>query len=233
MPRTVPLLAFCLLLLAAPALAFSDGPLRLVYAETSSAGQGTKEYLLQPVPGGGCHISLFEPGARRVILCDADLGTLREEYHDPATGDALTMSRHGDTLRLTGTLGGKAVDRAFDLDAPWYGSVLLLRDFVLSGAPEVRFYVTRPEQQQVVLLRAIRQQTETVDVGGTPTEAVRVKYTVPGVKGMFWSSLYWYRASDGLLVKTEETRGGPGTPTVFAELQSETPLEQTPLAAWR
>jgi hypothetical protein len=205
----------------------------VVYAETSTAGQASKEYLLEPGPGGGWRISLHERGVNRVIVCDADLGTVREEYHDPASGDALAMERRGDALRLTGTLGGRAVDRSFPLEAPWYGSVLLLRAFVLSGEPEVLFHVSKPEDEQVVLLKAIRQGVEVIDVGGAAVRAVRVKYTVPGVRGLFWSSLYWYRASDGLLVRTEETRGGPGTPTVHAELLAATGLDGAPLTAWR
>ncbi len=111
--------------------------------------------------------------------------------------------------------------------------MLLLRAFVLSGEPEVLFHVSKPEDEQVVLLKAIRQGVEVIDVGGAAVRAVRVKYTVPGVRGLFWSSLYWYRASDGLLVRTEETRGGPGTPTVHAELLAATGLDGAPLTAWR
>jgi hypothetical protein len=219
----LPLLPLLLLPFAPGARAFSDGPVRLVYAESSTAGRGTKEYLLRPEPGGGWRIVLREGRVERVIVCDAALDTLREEYRDPASGDSLTMRREGDALRLTGTREGRAVDRSFPLEAPWYGSVLLLRAFVLSDAPEALFHVSKPEAEQVVLLRAIRQGAETVEAGGRPVEAVRAKYTVPGVRGLFWSSLYWYRASDGLLVRTEETRGGPGTPTVFAELLEAAP----------
>jgi hypothetical protein len=240
MPRPVFPPIPCLLVAALMALLFAVGaravaeePLRLVYTETSTAGQASKEYRLEPDPGGGWRISLHERGVNRVIVCDADLGTVREEYRDPASGDALTMERQGDALRLTGTLAGRAVGRSFPLEAPWYGSVLLLRAFVLSGEPEVLFHVSKPEDEQVVLLKAIREGVEVVDVGGTAVEAVRVKYTVPGVRGLFWSSLYWYRASDGLLVRTEETRGGPGTPTVHAELLAATGLDGVPLTAWR
>ncbi len=233
MRRLLPLLPLALLLLATGAQAFTNGSLRLVYSETSGDSKTTKEYLVCTTPGGGWHLDLFNQGIKRSIDSDPDLNTTREEYHNPATGDDLTISRHDQTLRLTGTLDHKPVDRSFPIDAPWYGSVLLLRDFVLSGQHETLFYVTKPEEEKVVLLKAIREDTETVSVNGTPTQTVRIRYTVPGFKGMFWHSLYWYRTTDGLLVKTEETRGGPGTPKVFAELLHESDLPIQGLSAQR
>lgn len=222
MKRLVIAFVFLFFGLCGTAVAFDMDALKLVYAERSDATETSKEYLVEAATGGGYHIRLFNQGVKRDIVTDAHLGTTREEYHNPATGDALTMSRHGDTLRLTGTLDGEAVDKDFEVDAPWYGSVLLLKEFALTDEEETLFYVTKPEEEKVVLLKAVREDVETVVVNGTPTEAVRIKYTVPGFRGMFWKSYYWYRTSDGLLVKTEETRGGPGTPKVFAELMEET-----------
>ena len=134
-------------------------------------------------------------------------------------------------LKLSGSLGGKRVDKEFGVDNVWYGSVLLLRDFALSNEERREFYVTKPEEERVVKLVAVREETETVAVNGEECEAVKIKYTVPGFRGMFWKSYYWYRTSDGLLVKTEETRGGPGTPTVYAELKSEVVLPAAPAVA--
>ncbi|MCK9241475.1 hypothetical protein [Desulfocurvus sp.] len=44
----LPLLPLLLLPFAPGARAFSDGPVRLVYAESSTAWRGTMEYLLLP-----------------------------------------------------------------------------------------------------------------------------------------------------------------------------------------
>lgn len=230
MKNTLPFIVIAIVCFAFGAMATEPQAVRLVYSEKSTAQDTTKEYLVEEMPGGGYHIRLFNQGIKREIVCDAQLNTLREVYLHSGNGDRLIMSRRGDALRLTGTLEGKAVDKSFEIDAPWYGSVLLLRDFVLSGEEEILFWVTKPEEEKAVLLKAIREDVETVDVGGAAVEAVRVKYTVPGFKGMFWKSYYWYRTTDGLLVKTEEVRGGPGTPTVYAELLSESPVEMKVVA---
>lgn len=226
----------CILSLAAlaftavSALAFGGESVRLVYAERSGEDVTTKEYLVEKT-GQGWRIELFNQGVKRTIVSDGELATTVERYQNPATGDELTMRRKGAVLTLTGSLGGERVDKEFDVDDVWYGSVLLLRDFALSNEERCEFYVTKPEEERVVKLVAVREETETVAVNGEACEAVKVKYTVPGFRGMFWKSYYWYRTSDGLLVKTEETRGGPGTPTVYAELKSEEVLPAAPAVA--
>lgn len=225
-------LVLCLLcaVCASPAAAFTGASVRLVYEERTGEAVSNKEYLIDKT-ADGYRIQLFNQGVKRVIVTDETLNTLFEDYQNPAKGDALTFRRDGASLRLTGSLDGKAMDKSFEADGMWYGSVLLLRDVVLSGQEKSEFYVTKPEDERVVKLVAIRQETETVMAAGIPCEAVKFKYTVPGIQGMFWKSYYWYRTSDGLLVKTEETRGMPGTPTVHCELKAETVLPEQPAVA--
>lgn len=233
MKKNLLVLALCVAVCiqaASAALAFGDGAVRLVYAERAGDAESTKEYLVEKT-GRGYRIQLFNKDVKRTIVSGDDLGTTVEEYQNPATGDQLTFRRLGDVLRLTGSLGGKDVDKEFEVDDVWFGSVLLLRDFVLSDRERTEFYVTKPEEERVVKLVAIREGAETITAGGRTCEAVKVKYTVPGFKGMFWQSYYWYRTSDGLLVKTEETRGMPGTPKVRAELLSESELPEAPAVA--
>lgn len=209
------------------ACAFGGRNLHLTYAETAGEAVTSKEYLIEET-GRGYRLTLFNQGVKRVIYCDDKLDTYREEYHNPSTGDRLTIQREGELLVLRGTLEGKEIDKSYDDEGVWYGSVLLLKNFALSGEKEVLFLVTKPEEERVIELKAIREDVEIIHVGGQQVEAVRIKYTVPGFRGAFWKSYYWYRTSDGLLVKTDEVRGGPGTPDVQAELIDERELNAIP-----
>ncbi|MBU1001607.1 MAG: hypothetical protein KKE73_03680 [Proteobacteria bacterium] len=215
---------------ATPATAFGGASVRLVYAERTGDTSSSKEYLIDKT-ANGYRIQLFNQGIKRVIVTDHKLNTLLEDYDNPAKGDTLTFRREGRSLRLTGTLDGKPMDKGFEVDGLWFGSVLLLRDVVLTGQQESEFYMTKPEEERVVKLVALRQETETLTIAGAPCEAVKYKYTVPGIQGLFWKSYYWYRLSDGLLVKTEETRGLPGTQKVHSELIAESVLPELPLVA--
>ncbi|BBD09427.1 hypothetical protein [Desulfovibrio ferrophilus] len=224
------ILALCVLYASAPAQAFSGQSVRLMYEERTGDVTSTKEYLVEKTPSG-YRIVLFNQGIKRVIVTDDDLDTQVEDFDNPATGDHLTFRREDGGLRLTGTLDNKPMDKSFEADGLWYGSVLLLRDAVLAGKEKSAFIVTKPEEERVITLVAIRQETETLMIGGKPCETVKYKYTVPGFQGLFWKSYYWYRTSDGLLVKTEETRGMPGTAKVYSELKAEAVLPQMPAVA--
>jgi hypothetical protein len=51
-----------------------------------------------------------------------------------------------------------------------------------------------------------------MEVAGRTTAVIRVVQTARGVPRSLWSALYWYRKSDGLLVRERAVFGGPGTP---------------------
>lgn len=217
------LLAF-LVLFALPTLlgasATPQFPSRLLYRETIKGSSSLREYRVRQEDG---RISLVatEPGITRTVEAGADFSTLREGYED-GNGGKLTLERQGRRMVLSGTLGSKAVSREFEVDdTAWYGSILFMRDYVLAGTPETVFYMTQPEDNQVIKLKAIREAEETIRVDGEDVATVRVRFTLPDFRSIFWSSTYWFRASDGLFVKSLETRGPPGAAKVSVELVDE------------
>lgn len=217
---------FCLaillaiLLLALSAGAFQAGSLRLVYRDVTGGQAGLREYVICQ-GAQGVSLVATEENITRTVEAGPDFGTLREGYEDKS-GGRLTLVREGRSMRLTGALGRRQVSRVFEVDdAVWYGSILFLRDFVLSGQPEMEFYMTKPEEDRVIKLLAIREANEEIMVDGEPVAAVRVRFTLPDIRRLLWSSTYWFRASDGLFVKSLETRGPPGTAKSAVELLEE------------
>ncbi|MEW5774336.1 MAG: hypothetical protein AB1916_12520 [Thermodesulfobacteriota bacterium] len=199
---------------------FPSAPLRLVYRETKAGKSCLREYLVRQ---DGERISLVatEPGITRTVEALPDFSTLHEGYEDQS-GNRLTLVRQGRRMVLSGTLDSRAVSREFEVDdTAWYGSILFVRDFVLAGTPETVFYMTQPEDNQVIKLKAIREAEESIQVDGETVETVRVRFTLPDFRSIFWSSTYWFRASDGLFVKSLETRGPPGAAKVSVELVDE------------
>jgi len=211
-------------LLSLPALlgasAFPQSPLRLVYRETVSGKSNLREYLVRQ-EGGRVSLVATEPGITRTVEAGPDFATQREGYEDQH-GNRLTLVRQGRRMLLTGALNNETVRREFEVDdTAWYGSILFMRDFVLSGAEETVFYMTQPEDNRVIKLKAIREAVETTSVDGGSMETVRVRFTLPDFRSIFWSSTYWFRATDGLFVKSLETRGPPGAAKVSVELVGE------------
>lgn len=203
------------------ARAEDSGACRIIYSESFGDDVYPKEYIINK-NGNSFEIQLAVGNIRRIIETSLDLSTIRERFWTTESTDAVEVERRGDELVFLGNIGDKEIKTTKTLDDEvWLGSVLLLKDFVLSNENEHYFYVTKPEETKAVLLKAIREEVENVTVNGESVEAVRVKFTVPDIRGMFWKSYYWYRLKDGLLVKTEETRGGPGTPKAHVQLADE------------
>mgnify|MGYP000993614493 CR=1 FL=1 len=199
---------------------FPTAPLRLVYRETMAGKTALREYLVRQ-EGGLVSLVAREPGITRTVEAGPDFATLREGYEDQR-GNRLTLERQGNRMLLTGAQNNKTVSREFAVDdTAWYGSILFMRDFVLSAAQETVFYMTQPEDNQVIKLKAIREGEEAVSVDGRTVPTVRVRFTLPDFRSVFWSSTYWFRAADGLFVKSLETRGPPGSAKVSVELVDE------------
>ena len=213
------LIALCSAATAA-ATAFPSHPLRLVYRETVAGQSNLREYLVRQEEG---RVSLVatEPGITRTVEAGPDFATVREGYEDKS-GNRLTLVRQGRRMLLTGALNNQPVSREFEVDdTAWYGSILFMRDFVLAGTQETVFYMTQPEDNRVIKLKAIREGEETIPVDGGNVATVRVRFTLPDFRSVFWSSTYWFRAADGLFVKSLETRGPPGSAKVSVELVDE------------
>lgn len=115
-------------------------------------------------------------------------------------------------LRVRGTIEGDSIDETFELaGGPLYPHLGIgLSAFVRSGRDEVDFWTFRPDERSVIELNARREGLDTVQVLGAPTPAVRVRWAPTGWRGLLYSRRFWFRAADGVLVRTD-TDGGRHT----------------------
>jgi hypothetical protein len=223
------LLISAALLLATPSGAESpeddEKGCSLTYSEVLGEQSDIKKYEISEI-AGGFEIKIAIGDKRRMLRTAPDLTTIEESYWNTENSDRVEAERKDGEIRFHGRIAGETIHSSKEIkDHPWFGSVLLLKEFVLSGEKEILFYVTKPEEEKAVLIKAIHEGIEKVTVDSNQVEAVKVKFTVPDIRGLFWKSYYWYRAEDGILVKTEETRGPPGTPKARVELLEETRCE--------
>lgn len=194
----------------------------LKYRETTGSQSSVKNYAFEKT-GSGYALRLSQDDIAQEILCDAAHHTLTERYTRADTGDNITVRREADRLVFTGSAGGRPVrSQAAIGNDLWYGSKLLLRGFILSQKQSEVYYMTRPEEQKVIKLRAEKQGLEDIAVAGSRFTAVKIKCTLPDYPVLPWKSFFWYRASDGILLKSEERRGPPWKPLSVVELTGET-----------
>ncbi len=168
--------------------------------------------------------STLSDGDLHRVVTDALRATLRYFFASPARGSAYTATRVGNEIVLEGTLKGKPLSRRIPIDShPWYESMeWSLQQFAVAApsAPQV-FWVVHPYEARAYLMQAQEEKEESVLVNGRTLEAMRVKVSPWGILSLFWSSLYWFRPSDGAFVRYEGVRGLPGTPKTVVELLKE------------
>lgn len=110
---------------------------------------------------------------------------------------------------------------------PWLQLLPQLAAFCLGNEPSIRFLIV-PERLDEQLrakgptrLRATKKGKEAVAWKTGSGEAWKLRITFDDPRSLFWGADYWFRTSDGLLVRYEEVRGGPGTPTTVGVLADE------------
>ena len=208
---------------ASTAWSGQNWPGELVYRESSPSAEHLKHYAVVNGPQGPV-LTLRENDIVQEIVSLESGVTRHETYRNTKTGDFVEIVREAGGLAYSGTLKGQPQHKTESVDdSPWYGSVLLLRHFVLSSNQEQTFHLTRAEETSLVTLEASKQGRETIQMNGIPVEAIKVKMTLPGMKAWMWKSLYWFRAEDGILLRSQGTRG-PASPVFTVELVREAPM---------
>ncbi len=148
-----------------------------------------------------------------------DLSTLRWVYGYP-DGKSAVFTRTGNGIRSEGLLGGKRSETEAEIDeAPWYGVIGMgLGRFIRTGAPKTVFWTVNPDNGKAYKMTAKRRGAETITCDGRTVEAVKVTVSVSGFPAALYSTEYWYRESDGFLLRFEGTSRGPGSPKTILEL---------------
>lgn len=147
---------------------------------------------------------------------------IRISYRVPAENNRfIAAEKNGDRLILTGVdKNGRQINKSVRLRAPWLSNFYVMPQFIKSSADQTDFCILEPLQSSVIKMRAIKEKEVTLMVEDTPIETVKVCLTLPGLAGAFWRSYIWYRKSDGVFIKTEETRGFPGTPRTYMMIKT-------------
>jgi hypothetical protein len=163
------------------------------------------------------------------IVCDLRYNTKSYTQYS-ARAPEFIVRRNDRTLRIQSTRDGRMRTARVELPcADWYANPFLYRGFVDKGATTSEFALVNPADCSVMKFKFIRQRAEKIRHNGAMVDAVKVKMVLPDWRERFWASYFWFRASDGVLIKAEELRGPPGSRKYFTELIAEAPGEPLPV----
>lgn len=164
-----------------------------------------------------------------VTRMDNDFSTQSWTVDDAKVKTHVRVSRKDNVLTVNGVFKGKKVARTIRIDSsPWYQALSLsLRQFVDQSCTHVEFWSIRPDNLNIHRLQASRENEEIKIVQGVPSEVVKLKIQLTGLKSVVWRCYYWLRKADGLFVRYEGPSGPPGWPLTTVELLE--PFVQTTL----
>lgn len=171
------------------------------------------------------------PDRTTYIECDAALAHHRLEIDRNAVEHLIVYTRDGNSI--TGTLGDETLTKKIN-DNPWYQMLEVSQAFVTGQGDLGDFWIVSDQMGEhtdepgfsAITLQAREKGRETIEIQGQEVEALKVIVRLTGAKAMFWKAEYWYRPSDGVMLRYEAVRGGPGTPKTVITL-----LEEEELAA--
>jgi hypothetical protein len=202
-----PFTAACLLLLC---LQSATAQNLLVYREQTGARIARVEVSEQEQDEGLLLRTIISYGESYVIKNNRDMSTSSFTYGNTSDNTSYAATREGNAIRMQGILKGKPFSKVSRIDAnPLYESVeRSLQGFAISGSTQtVSFWMVLPTEAMVFQMVARREGRETVEVAGERVSAERVKVSLPGLAALLWSSLYWYRPTDGTFLRSEAVRG--------------------------
>ena len=195
----------------------------LLYRDTTGSVEIIIHIWKDILPEGSLINSLLSDGDVHRVQLDESNATVRYQFASPVRGTAYTARREGNELLLQGTFRGASFSRRIAINAnPWLESMeWSLADYALSGSMQpLVFWVVNPFEAQAYELQAIGENPENVMDNGQSFPALRVRVRPTGLLAPFWSTLYWFRPSDGRFLRYEGVRGLPGTPKTVVELMS-------------
>ncbi|MFC1478626.1 hypothetical protein ACFL57_04130 [Candidatus Margulisiibacteriota bacterium] len=217
------LLALCLILLLfiVNSAGTENASLKYIYKEQTGNDINSVEMIFRET-GTGSNLKLFSRNEIWETNSATDNTAIKVTLAYTGSEDRISVTREDNYLLFNGWQNGKEIMKSVYINnTGWYGSIFMFRGFVLSSEKQMPAYMAVFHDQTAAKLIAIKENIETVKVNGHEYQAQKVKFTLPDWRSIFWASYYWFRTSDGVLVKTKETRGPPGTPETVMELIGE------------
>ena len=193
----------------------------LLYRDTTGSVEILINIQQEPLPNGSLINSLLSDGDVHRVELDESNATVSYRFASPVRKTSYLVRREGNVLVAQGTLKGASFSRRIAINAgPWLESMEWeLADYAMSGSTQpLVFWVVNPFEAQAFEMQAIGESPENIMDNGQSVPAQRVRVRPAGFLAPFYSTLYWFRPTDGRFLRYEGVRGLPGTPLTVVEL---------------
>lgn len=136
-----------------------------------------------------------------------------------------TLILKNRTLYLDGNINNKKLKRKYKINnVPWIQQLCFgLTPFILSKKKSLKFYIVSPRDFALIKMIVKKEKIEILTIKNQKFKARKIKLTLPGFKGMFWSANLWFDTRTGDFLKYRGNKG-PGTSTKTTLLNSKKKL---------
>ncbi len=169
--------------------------------------------------GNNYIITSSNNAGKSTVNCADDFNSVSFNFVTSREVKTISFKTNNGIVIVTAQKDGKLADTRFDpQNQPVYAMPFQFKNFVFSGKSEQNINLFVGFGSYFMQLKLIRESTEKIKTKAGEFDAVKVRMTLPDWRAFMWSSSYWFRKSDGVLIKTEELRGPPGSQIYKMEL---------------
>jgi hypothetical protein len=144
---------------------------------------------------------------------DSQFETYRCEFTDEETDTDVIIQRNDGKILIEGKHKGKTIRKEYSFDDVWFQfTEIALQSFSMSQNKKTRFWIIRSDNLRLGEMEAKKMGEESIEIAGSPVQAVYVRVKFTGFLSVFWHADYWFRVSDGRYLRYEAVRGGSGAP---------------------
>jgi hypothetical protein len=206
------LMAGCVIMMLARIAYSSEDSRRYTFLETTGSDELSHSWYIQPA---GNYIETRWISPDRAFSNRSDETGNTMQWRISSDNADITAWRVGNSIRFDGKRDDADISQSVEIDdSPWFQSLsYALGEFSQSRQDSVEFWFVRPDNLDVVKMRATRVGNEEVITDKGIFHARKVRISVSGFLSPFWKAFYWFRDSDGLFVRYHGVNGPPGTPS--------------------
>ncbi|MEM7174783.1 MAG: hypothetical protein AAF443_02500 [Chlamydiota bacterium] len=155
------------------------------------------------------------------IISSPDRQTKSFTFQSTNQQNDYMIYRDGPYLIASGIAEGQPIEKSYNIRSkPWFQEFdFSLKPFILSQAQEIKFYIIHPKKMSMHHMVAKKREEEELILNGKNYSTIKVKMSLTGFKGMFWSAQIWFDRTAGDLLKYVANEG-PNTPTGIITLLS-------------
>jgi hypothetical protein len=180
-------------------------------------------------------VSYFETNGSRVFFIYSNSVEMHRDMIDASNGETLSWNyinfssstktaaeKNGDALFVNVYKNGKSYRNIYtNIQEIWdQTSIICWMNQLKSGkAGPFHFIAIAPDTGELEHLEFNVDKIEDIEWKGSAVETYRTVETVRGIPALLYSSMYWFRKSDGFFIRFEGLRSSSGSPWIIETME--------------